>query len=230
MAGPVAEGYKKLGVPIHVVPVGAPGSVGDVAIQDVVVPREARSGTKLPVRVVVRSLGFTDERAEIVVRSLSDPRKKPLASLPITLNDGEIVRDLVIDSDQARGPLVVEVPRSTARRSPRTTASRSRSRTRHPKVRVIYMEGSVSTEMRFVHDALVEDPNIECLNIGLDTVQPERQRLQRIDHPQLGYPATREGVVLLRCRDLQRHRRSAHFPSSSPGPSSWSASAGAASS
>jgi uncharacterized membrane protein len=203
----VAKGYQGLGVPIHVVPVGEPGSVGDVAIQDVVVPREARSGTKLPVRVVLRSLGFADERAEIVIRSLSDPRKKPLASLPITLNDGETARDLVIEADQARGPLVVEVPpleRETIAENNRVPIQ---VKARDPKIRVIYMEGSASNEMRYVHDALAEDPNIECLNIGLDNQYNAAQRLQRLDNPRLGYPATREELFsydVVICSDIAR--------------------------
>ncbi len=104
----IARAYRRLKVPIHVIPVGSSQSAGDVAIQSVVVPREARSGTKVPVRVVVRSRGFAGERGELRIRSLTQPASGPLASLPLTLIDGEIARELVIESDRSRGPLVVD--------------------------------------------------------------------------------------------------------------------------
>ena len=203
----VAKGYKRLGVPIHVVPVGALGGVGDVAIQDVVVPREARAGTHLPVHVVVRGLGFAGERAEIVVRSLSDPDKTPLASLPITLGEGESGHDLVIDADRAKGPLVVEVPpldRETIRENNRVPFQ---VKARDPKIRVLYMEGTPDPEYHWVRDALIEDPNIECLALEVDYQYNQVQRLQRVGNPRLGYPTTRQELFsydVVICSDIAR--------------------------
>ena len=63
--GVLGAGFKDLGVPVHVVPIGDPAIRGDVAIQDLVAPRDAPPGTKVPVRVVVRSRAFAGQRAEV---------------------------------------------------------------------------------------------------------------------------------------------------------------------
>ena len=46
--------------------------------------------------VVVRSRGFAGEHAELKIRSLENRANPSLASLPLTLVDGEISRELVI--------------------------------------------------------------------------------------------------------------------------------------
>src|SRR5437763_1721129 len=81
---------------------------GDVVIQDVVAPRDAPPGTRLPVRVVVRSHGYPGQRAEVRIRALADPSRPPLATLPVTLADGQQAHDLLIDHDASAGQLVAE--------------------------------------------------------------------------------------------------------------------------
>jgi uncharacterized membrane protein len=204
---PVARGYQKLGVPIHVVPLGDPKTLGDVAIQNLVVPREVRPGTLVPIRVVLRSLGMAGHRAEVRVRSLREPDRKPLAMLPLTLADGEVAADLTIEADSAKGPLVVEVPpldRETIQDNnlvPFQVAARS------SKVRVIYMEGSPDGEEKYVHEALTEDPEIECLTMILDNQHNNVQHLHRVHDTNLGYPTTREelfGYDVVICSDIDR--------------------------
>jgi hypothetical protein len=187
----IARAYRRLDVPIHVIPVGSSASAGDVAIQSVIVPREARPGTKVPVRVVVRSRGFAGENAELRIRSLTELAKRPLANLPLTLIDGEIARELVIESDRASGPLVVEVPPLSNEAVLDNNRVPFKVTERNPKIRVIYMEGTADDEYRWLRDALVEDPNIECLAIEV-TDQFGAQRLRRVDDPARGYPTTRE--------------------------------------
>jgi len=80
-----AAGYRQLGIPIHVFPVGDPSVLGDVAIQGLVVPRNAPRATRLPVQVQVGSHGYDGQRAEIRIRAAGDPPEKSLAVLPITL-------------------------------------------------------------------------------------------------------------------------------------------------
>ncbi len=203
----VAAGYKRLGLPVHVVALGNPRSVGDVAIQDLIVPREARSGMRVPVRVVVRSRGYEGERAELRVRSLLDPGGAPLASLPITLNDGENEHELVIESDKAKGPLIVEVPPVNAEAVLENNRVPFQIAARHAKIRVIYMEGTGANEYHWIRDALVEEPNIECVAMEVDAQYNQRQRLHRIDNPALGYPTTREELFtydVVICSDIHR--------------------------
>jgi uncharacterized membrane protein len=203
----VAQGYKRMDMPIHVVPLGNSDTVGDVAIQDIVVPREARSGTRIPIRVVVRSRGYAAGRAELRIQSLLDPGRANLARLPITLADGESEHELVLDSDKAKGPLVVEVPplprEATAdnNRVPFQIAART------GKIRVIYMEGTPANEYHWIRDALIEDPDIECVALEVDAQYNLRQRLQRVDNRALGYPATREELFtydVVICSDINR--------------------------
>ena len=55
-------------MPVHVVALGDERVSGDVAISDIDAPRDVRPGTRVPVRVTLRSRGFAGQRAE-----LSDP-------------------------------------------------------------------------------------------------------------------------------------------------------------
>ncbi|HEV3022679.1 MAG TPA: vWA domain-containing protein, partial [Pirellulales bacterium] len=81
----LAAGYERWGVPIHVVPVGNSDAAGDVAIRDLVAPRDAPPGSRVGVKVVVGSQGYAGRRAEIVVRNAAEAQAQPLAALPITL-------------------------------------------------------------------------------------------------------------------------------------------------
>ncbi len=203
----VAEGYRRLGVPIHVVPLGGALSLGDVAIQDVIVPREARAGARVPIRIVVRSHGFNDQRAELRVRSVLDPASEALASLPITLTEGETEHSLIIDADRARGPLVVEVPPFAREPVVENNRVPFQIASRNTKIRVIYMEGTPASEYHWIRDALIEDPNIECLAMEVDHQYNQRQRLQRVANPALGYPTTREELFtydVIICSDIHR--------------------------
>ena len=75
--------YQRMGIPVHVFPVGNERIRGDVAIQELVVPRRADKGAKVPVRTVVRSQGFDGQRVVVQVRPADRPHAEPLASLPI---------------------------------------------------------------------------------------------------------------------------------------------------
>ena len=160
----------------------------------------------MPVHVVVRSRGVAGERAELRIRSLTKPADRPLASLPITLIDGEVARELVIESDRSRGPLVVEIPPLEDEAVLENNRVPFQVAQRDPKIRVIYMEGTASDEYRWLRDALVEDPNIECLAMEVDD-QFGVQRIRRVDDPARGYPTTREelfGYDVIICSDISR--------------------------
>ena len=102
---PMARAYRALGVPVHVVPVGDERISGDVAVQDIDAPRDARPGTRVPIRVTLRSRGYDGERTELRIRSTASGRGDVLATLPITLSGGEQAHELVIDTDRAQEPV-----------------------------------------------------------------------------------------------------------------------------
>ena len=203
----VAEGYKTLGVPIHVLPVGDPSTSGDVAIRDLVVPRAAPKGSRMPVKVIVGSRGFEGRRVEVAIRPATGPDVRPLATLPLTLDGGDQPCELVIEADRAKGRLMAEVlplPGEAVvenNRVPFQVASKS------DKIRVIYMEGSPDPEYAFIRDALVEDPDIECVAMSVDLQNNFRPRLHRVDDPSKAYPTGREellGFDVVICSDIAR--------------------------
>jgi uncharacterized membrane protein len=202
----VAAGYKRLGVPLHVFAVGD-RVAGDVAVQDVIAPRDAPPGTRVPVRVVVRSHGYQGRRAEVRIRSLADPRRRPLAALPITLAEGVQTHELLLEHDPTAGRLVAEVPPLDGEAILENNRLAFQVGARKPKVRVIYMEGTPNNEYRWIHEALVEDPNIECLSMEVNNQYAARPALYRVNDPSRGYPTTREelfGYDVVICSDISR--------------------------
>jgi uncharacterized membrane protein len=202
----IAAGYRRLGVPLHVFPVGDRVS-GDVAIEDVIAPRDAPAGARLPVRIVVRSRGYPGRRAEVRIRSLAEPASRPLATLPITLTDGQQTHELLMDYNASANRLMAEVSTLPGEAILENNQVPFQIGARKPKIRVIYMEGTLNNEYRWVRDALVEDPNIECLVLEVNNQYAARPTLHRLNDPRRGYPATREelfGYDVVLCSDISR--------------------------
>jgi uncharacterized membrane protein len=205
----IAAAYRRLNIPIHVFPVGDPAASRDVAVQDVIAPRDALPGARMPVRVVLRSHGYTNQRAEVRIRSLANPRARPLASLGVTLNEGVQQKELLIEHDPAVGKLVVEVPPLAGEVTTENNAVPFQIGAARRKIRVIYMEGTVVPydEYHWLRDALVEDPNIECLAIVVNNQYVESPTLHRVTDPSRGYPTTREELFtydVIICSDISR--------------------------
>jgi len=86
-------------------------------IQELVVPRFAQPGSRVPVRV-------PDRRLRICRSSGGNPNSRrgrsfvrPLASLPVTLSGAPETYDLMIEPDQAPGgDMVLEIPPLPAKR------------------------------------------------------------------------------------------------------------------
>ena len=203
----IAKGYQKLGVPIHVLPVGDPTTSGDVAIRDLVVPRDAPGGSKIPVKLRVGSRGFEGARVEVLIRPSTGADVRPLATLPLTLVDGDQPIELVIEADRARSPLVAEVLPLPGEAVPENNRIPFQVASKKQKIRVIYMEGSADPEYAFLRDALVEDPDIECVAMSVDFQNNFQPRLHRVDDPSKAYPTTREELLsydVVICSDIAR--------------------------
>jgi uncharacterized membrane protein len=202
-----AAAYRALGVPIHVVPAGDPQVTGDVAVQDIDAPREARPGTRVPVRITLRSRGYSGQRTEVSIRPAADSEGRPLATLPVTLVDGEQALELVIDADRAKGTLSARVdplPHEAIAANNRVPFQITPGA---GKLRVINMEGSPLPEYRFIQEALEEDPDIKCVSMYADNQYAARPQLRRVDNPQLGFPTSREELLsydVVICSDIAR--------------------------
>jgi uncharacterized membrane protein len=203
----LAEGYKKLGVPIHVLPVGDPAISGDVAIRDLVVPRNAPKRSRMPVKVIVGSRGFEGQRVEVSIRPATGSDVRPLATLPLTLTGGDQTTELVIEADRARGSLVAEVLPLPGEAVEENNSVPFQVASKSSRIRVIYMEGSADPEYAFIRDALVEDPDIECVAMSVDFQGNFQPRLHRVDDPSKAYPTSREellGYDVIICSDIAR--------------------------
>ncbi len=204
---PIARAFRELGVPLHVVPVGDERISGDVAVQDIDAPRDARPGSRVPIRVTLRSRGYGGERTELKIRSAANPQGESLATLPVTLAGGEQAHDLVVETDRARGPLTVEVAPLAHEAIAANNVVSFQITSREPQLRVIYMEGSNPPEYRYLQDALEDDPNIKCVSMSVDNQYVERPVLHRIDDPARGFPTTREELLsydVVICSDVAR--------------------------
>jgi uncharacterized membrane protein len=202
-----ALAYHHLGIPLHVIPVGDEAVSGDVAVQDIDAPRNAQPGTRVPIRVTVRSQGYVGERALLRIRSSMRGRAAPLATLPITLSGGEQAHELVIETDQAKGPLSVEVSPLPHEAIAANNVVPFQIMPRDPKIRVLYMEGTPGSEFAFVRDALHEDPNIECTPLTVDNQMGSQPRLYRVDDPSRGFPTSRQELFsydVVICSDIAR--------------------------
>src|SRR5262249_6431608 len=138
---------------------------------------------------------------------LLDKDRAPLATLPVTLGDGEQAHELVVESDKATGPLAVEVPQLDHEAVADNNRVPFRIAARDPKIRVLYMDGTHGNEYAFIRDALVEAPHIECVPLMVDNQFSRNPRLYRVDNPGLGYPTTREELFtydVVICSDIAR--------------------------
>jgi len=201
-----ARAYRELGVPIHVAPVGDERISGDVAVQDIDAPRDARPGMRVPIRVTLRSRGYDGERTELRVRSAANPKGDALATLPVTLSGGEQALELVVDTDRAKGPLTVEISPLPHEAIAANNLVPFQISPRPKKIRVIYMEGGPPNAYRRLSEALAEDPEIECLDIGTTSGFGQAGLVRKNDLHH-GYPATRAelfGYDVVICSDIRR--------------------------
>lgn len=203
----VASGYRRLGIPVHVFPVGNERLRGDVAIQDLVIPRRVDANTKATIRGVLRADGYEGERLVLSVLDARRPMGPPVASLPMTLVDGEQPFELVVESNPDMGELILEAPPLVGEVTDRNNRVPFRLGAKGRKIRVVYMEGTGGNEYRWLRDALLEDPEIECLPMVVDAQYAQRPRLMRVDDAYKGFPVTREellGYDVVICSDISR--------------------------
>src|SRR5437763_2921368 len=86
----MASLWRRLHVPVHVVPLGRAAEGGDVAIVAAVAPARARKQARVEIDVFLRSFGFAGQRVELQLQALDETGKvrRNLTTLPVTLRDG----------------------------------------------------------------------------------------------------------------------------------------------
>lgn len=195
----VAEGYRSLKIPIHAFPVGSPQIRGDVAIDELVVPPRVDAGVKAPIRGVLRATGYEGERLVLQVRVADRPQVPPLATLPVTLSDKPQPFEMIVEANSEYGELLLEAPPLAGEVTEQNNRVPFQLCKTPRKLRVIYMEGTGGTEYQWVHNALQEDKDIECLSMIADQQYAQRPRLLRVGDSFRGFPATREELLQYDC-------------------------------
>ncbi len=195
----VAQGYRNLKIPIHVFPVGSKQIRGDVAIDELVVPPRVDAGVKAPIRGVLRATGYEGERLVLQVRVANRPQVAPLATLPVTLSETPQPFEMIVEANPEYGELLLEAPPLVGEVTEQNNRVPFQLCKSPRKLRVIYMEGTGGTEYQWVHNALQEDKDIECLSMIADQQYVQRPRLLRVGDSIRGFPATREELLQYDC-------------------------------
>jgi uncharacterized membrane protein len=182
----LAEHYGKIGIPIHVVPVGELQGTGDVAIVSLVVEPRVRKYTENQLTLFLRSFGFTGERTVVKVinrNKIAEVTAEVLAELPITLVAGAQSVSLSFRVEDRPQDLTVVVEPLKGELTARNNQIETRVDIDRTKLRVLYIEGEAAIAQTFIssllnlggssntaassratniRDALQADEDIEC--------------------------------------------------------------------
>lgn len=205
----LAEHYHRLGVPIHVVPVGEENKGGDIAIVGLVAPDRVRKQSEVEVQVFLRNFGYDGQRNTIQLWSVDekDTPSKKLAELPITLRSGIQSQTLTFQSDIRAQKIRVIIPPQSDEISSDNNYFSTDIAVDRTKIRVLYVEGNTRQTTGFqaqlqrtfrstvrgaysdLKEALTKDPDIECIVVAASG----GTRLQRVNNPTMstqGFPKT----------------------------------------
>jgi uncharacterized membrane protein len=179
----MAAVWRRLRVPVHVVPVGRAGGGGDVAIVAAIAPAKARKQSEVTVHVFLRSFGFAGQRSELRLQSLDDAGnvRRSLATLPLTLQDGVQPVSLSFHIEPGLKRMRLYVPPAPGDLSPANNEFPLEIELDRTKIRVLVLEGSEGGFFRAFNrvgggnpdedadadyapfrDALVADRDIQC--------------------------------------------------------------------
>ena len=201
-----ARAYRELGVPVHVVPLGDERVSGDVAVQEIDAPREARPGTRVPVRVTLAA-AVTTVSAPSFASGRPTGREAtcwPFPPSPCRRRAGARAGHRRGSSEgSARGGRAGRPDEAIAANNvvPFQVMVRRTEAPRHLHGR------ERGPRYRFLHDALEEDPNITCVSMGVDNMHAAHPRLHRLSEGLGGYPTSREELLdydVIICSDISR--------------------------
>jgi uncharacterized membrane protein len=178
----IAGVWRRLQIPVHVVPVGSEGAGGDVAIVAAIAPARARKQSQVAVHVFLRSFGFAGRRSELQLQSLDEAGnvRRTLSSLPLTLQDGVQPLSLAFRTEPGLKRMRLYLPPAPGELSAGNNEFPLDIELDRTKIRVLLLEGSDGGIFRAVNralgggeedadapfapfrDALLADPDIQC--------------------------------------------------------------------
>jgi uncharacterized membrane protein len=178
----MASHWRRLHVPVHVVPLGRAAEGGDAAIIAAVAPAKARKQAQVEVDVFLRSFGFAGRRVDLQLQALDETGKvrRTLTTLPITLQDGVQPLTMAFRTEPDMKRLRLHLPLLPGDLAPANNDFPLEIEIDRTKIRVLVLEGSaqfgffrpagVVTEpgedsdapYAPFRDALLADPDIQC--------------------------------------------------------------------
>jgi uncharacterized membrane protein len=213
----MASLWRRLHVPVHVVPVGRPAEGGDVAIVAAVAPAKARKQAQVEVEVFLRSFGFAGQRAELQLQALDETGKvrRNLTTLPVTLQDGVQPLTVSFRADPDTKKLRLHVPPLAGDIAPANNDFPLEIEIDRTKIRVLLLEGSVDFRAlrlpRVIdgeleddsdapyapfRNALVADPDIQCtVYIVPQGGEPQRVPTKETAHLPRAFPKTQAELL-----------------------------------
>ena len=176
----MASAWRRLRVPVHVVPVGRPAEGGDVAIIAAVAPAKARKQSQVTVDVFLRSFGFAGRRVELQLQALADNGsfRRTLTTLPVTLQDGVQPLTVAFHAEPDLKRLRLHLPPLPGDLTPSNNDFPLEIELDRTKIRVLMLEGSAEPGQARIgvepgddsdaayapfRDALLADPDVQCI-------------------------------------------------------------------
>ena len=147
------------------------------------------------------------QRTELSIRAAADPKGAALATLPVTLIDGEQSLDLVIETDRAKGVLTAAVAQLPHEAIVTNNRVPFQITPRDDKLRVIYMEGSALRNIGSSRKPSKKTPTSNASRfMWIISTWPDPS-CTGSTIPASGFPTTREELLsydVVICSDIAR--------------------------
>jgi uncharacterized membrane protein len=213
----MASLWRRLHVPVHVVPLGRAAEGGDAAIVAAVAPAKARKQAHVEVDVFLRSFGFAGQRVELQLQALDETGtvRRTLTTLPVTLKDGVQPVTVAFRTEPDLKRMRLHLPPLPGDLAPANNDFPLEIEIDRTKIRVLLLEGSFETGLfrpaKVVaepgedsdaayapfRDALLADPDIQCTVYLVPPGGSEPQRVLTKETAHLGkaFPQTKAELL-----------------------------------
>jgi uncharacterized membrane protein len=202
----MASHWRRLNVPVHVVPLGRAAEGGDAAIVAAVAPAKVRKQAQVEVDVFLRSFGFAGRRVELQLQALDESGmvRRALTTLPVTLQDGVQPLTLAFRAEPDLKRLRLHLPPLPRDLAPANNDFPLEVEIDRTKIRVLMLEGSADfglfrqqqarafgepgedADAAYApfRDALLADPDVQCTvyTVPLGGGEPQRVLTKETAH------------------------------------------------
>jgi len=148
---------------IFPVGVGTDYEQPDIVVKKVLTEDFVVVGNKTRIKVLMRTPGFANSMAKILLR---DDEGKVIQSLDTTLGDGD--QEFTLEytpRDKDKNEFEILVPPDKLEKSPDNNSLEFQLNIVEPNIRVLYIEGSVRREYKWLKRALDRDPQVEMISL-----------------------------------------------------------------